>query len=55
MFLSSNLFVQWIVNPTKVSPRCKRGLVGVAKCFQAGPLARPELCFQFAEVNTNLL
>jgi hypothetical protein len=28
MFLSSNLFVQWIANPTKVSPRCKRGLVG---------------------------
>jgi hypothetical protein len=28
MFLSSNLFVQWIANPTKASPRCKRGLVG---------------------------
>ena len=36
MFLSSNLFVQWIANPTKGSPRCKRGLVGdisAAKVF----------------------
>jgi hypothetical protein len=48
MFLSSNLFVQWIANPTKASPRCKRGLV-------LAPLVRPELCFQYAEVNTNLL
>ena len=28
IILRSNLFVQWIANPTKVSPCCKRGLSG---------------------------
>jgi hypothetical protein len=28
LILRSNLFVQWITNPTYISPCCKLGLVG---------------------------